>query len=166
MLFKKNVKGFTLLEVIVYITIFAAILTVAILFTWDIIGSQTKSTVITEVNQNSRFILERVSRDFKQAVLINSITASTINFNTISGDTIIYDFDTDVNSVTRQLNSDVAIILNNSAVQISGEWFDLSTNQAITIGLDLSVQYTSDSGQTDWEKVLVTSSSYNLLLAS
>ena len=162
----KKTKGFTILEVIIYITIFAAILTVAIFFAWDVIGGQTKSVVITEVNQSSRFILEKVSRDFRQATIINSLSPTTVNFNNIDGDTIIYDFDIGANTLTRQFNAESAVVLNNEAVNITGEWADLSTSQSATISFDLTVEFTSISNQSDWERSLTTSTSYDLNLAS
>ena len=163
MLKSKKIQGFTILEVVIYITIFAGILTVAIFFAWDIIGGQTKTFVITEVNQNSRFILERVARDIRQANTLNSISSSELSFDTLMGDTIIYTIAND--SISRKFNLEEAVDLNNSTVSISGVWSDLSTNQAVTIGLDMTVESSSDSEHSDWQASLSTANSYDLILA-
>lgn len=160
----KNNKGFTLLEAIIYIAIVSAILTVAIFFAWEIIGNQTKSMVITEVNQNSRYILERVGRDIRQGTAINSLTEDELVITMLSGDTLTYSFDDINKQLTRQVNSETAAILNSSLVEVTGMWEDLSANDSGTIGLDLTVVFKTDSTQTDWNSSIITSSSYELRL--
>ena len=162
---RKDKKGFTLLEAIIYIAIVSAILTVAIFFAWEIIGNQTKSIVITEVNQNSRYILERVARDTRQAVAINSLDSDELVLEILGGDTLTYSFDVVNNQLTRQLNSETASILNSSKVEVVGIWTDLSANNSATISLDLTVDFRTDSDHTDWNASTTTTSSYELRLS-
>ncbi|MFH1667591.1 MAG: type II secretion system protein [Candidatus Komeilibacteria bacterium] len=155
-------QGFTLLEVIIYMAIVSAILTVAIFFAWSIIGNQSKSMVVTEVSQNSRFILERVGRELRQASSIASLTSEQLVLNILGEDQLTFAFDDINHQLTRQLNEETATILNSSLVDVSGAWQNLSANDSATIGLDLTVTFKTNSNHTDWQACTTTSSSYEL----
>ncbi len=140
------------------------ILTVAIFFAWDVIGGQTKSYVITEVNQNSRFIISTISKDMRQANILNSVSETVLDIDLLSGDNIVYTFDDLANTISRQVNAGDIIVLNSAVVNVAGIWEDLSTAQASAIGLDITITYNSESGHSDWESTLSTSTSFNLNL--
>ncbi len=55
-------KGFTLIELIIYIAIVSVVLVLASSFTWDIIWGGTKATCYREVQQNARFAMEKIIR--------------------------------------------------------------------------------------------------------
>lgn len=55
-------KGFTLIELIIYIAIVSAVLVLSSSFTWNIIQGETKTMAYREVQQNARFALEKISR--------------------------------------------------------------------------------------------------------
>jgi type II secretory pathway pseudopilin PulG len=57
-----NMKGFTFIELIIYITIVSLILILASGFTWNIIQGSTRATSYREVQQNARFAMERIIR--------------------------------------------------------------------------------------------------------
>jgi len=165
-LFKnKNVQpsGFTIMEAIIYTAIISGILTVAILFTWDVINNQTKSVVMVEVSQNSRYILEKIARDVRQATALNSLSAEEISLTLLSGDVVIYSFTN--NTLTRQLNLDSPVSLNSSVTTAVGTWTNLSTSQSNTISLDLIVAFLSSSQSSDWQAEVAMSTSYELNLA-
>ena len=65
-------KKFTLIELIIYIAIVAVILLVAFDFGWQIIYGNVKAQAIREVQQNTRFSLEKIVRTIKEAKEINS----------------------------------------------------------------------------------------------
>lgn len=54
--------GFTLLELMLYITLVAGILITATSFAWTIINSRTKAFAVQEVEQNARLILETITQ--------------------------------------------------------------------------------------------------------
>lgn len=58
-------KGFTLIELIIYIAIVAMVLVIASGFAWNIIEGKVKSTAYQEVQQNARFAMEKVSRELR-----------------------------------------------------------------------------------------------------
>lgn len=164
MKFINKLNGFSLIEVVIYIAIISAILTVAIFFTWDVISNQTKSIVIVEVNQNSRYILEKVARDIRQANRLNSVSSNTLSIDLIGGDTIIYVFDDLNQTIGRQLNVGSQVVLNSSVVNATGSWENLSTPQSTTIGLNLTVEYGAGVDYSDWQSSLTTNTSYELTL--
>lgn len=55
-------RGFTLIELIIYIGIVVAILLVAVNFAWEIIYGNVKAQSWREVQQNSRFAMEKISQ--------------------------------------------------------------------------------------------------------
>jgi len=64
-------KGFTLIEFIIYIAIVAIILFVTVNFAWEIIYGNVKSQSIREVQQNARFAMEKITRTIQEAETIN-----------------------------------------------------------------------------------------------
>jgi len=161
---RNNQTGLTLVEVIIYIAIVSMILTVAIFFAWDIIGGQTKSYVITEVNQNSRFILNTIAKDMHEAIAIDSVSEDVLSVDLISGTTITYTFDNELYTLSRQVNTDDPIILHSDVIAVTGSWNNLSTSLNSAVSLDLTVAYNSTSNHSDWQSSLSTSASFNLNL--
>ncbi|GEM_PF-1930298 len=66
----KNRKGFTLIELVVYLALVSGILVTATSFAWNIINSRTKAFAVQEVAQNGRFISERLVQVVHQAMKI------------------------------------------------------------------------------------------------
>jgi len=159
-----NHSGLTLIEVIIYITIVSSILTVAVFFAWDIIGGQTKSYVITEINQNSRFILEKIAKDFRQATTLNSVTESSVSIDLLNGDTVVFNFSMDPDILTYTFNEDDPLLLHSDVVAVTGSWQDLSTAQSAIVGLNLNIVYIGNSSQSDWQSDMSTMTSYELNL--
>lgn len=55
-------KGFTLIELIIYIAIVSLVLVLTSNFAWDIIQGSTRVTCYREVQQNTRFAMEKTTR--------------------------------------------------------------------------------------------------------
>ena len=55
-------KGLSLIEFIIYITILTVILLVVANFSWNIIYSDIKATSYRETQQNARFAMEKITR--------------------------------------------------------------------------------------------------------
>jgi len=55
-------KGFTLIELIIYIGIVATVLVLATGFAWNIIQGSVKTACYREVQQNARFAMEKITR--------------------------------------------------------------------------------------------------------
>lgn len=69
-------KGFTLIEFIIYIGIVAVILLVAFNFGWEVIYSNVKAQALREVQQNARISMERITRAFQAGEEITTFSLS------------------------------------------------------------------------------------------
>lgn len=77
---KKNQRGVTLLELLVYVTLISILAIVFVNFTLDIVGTSQKARVKQEAQQNARIALERISRAIREADSLNA-GASTFGSN-------------------------------------------------------------------------------------
>ena len=66
-------KGFTLIELVLYLGITIAVLFAGTIFIWDIIDNKNKATAYQEVQQNAKFALEKIAQQIKSASEITSI---------------------------------------------------------------------------------------------
>lgn len=74
-----NSKGFTFIELILYISIVTIMLTAIIPFAWNIIGGSVKSSTQQEVSSAARFVSERLKYEIRNAQDIDSANS---NFDT------------------------------------------------------------------------------------
>jgi len=65
-------KGFTLIEFLIYIAIVGVILVIIVGFLWNTILGNIKETCYQEVQQNTRFALAKITQEIKKATGINS----------------------------------------------------------------------------------------------
>lgn len=75
-------KGFTFIELILYIAILTIILSSLVPFAWNVVGTSVKSMVQQEVNTNARYISERIKFEIRNASGINSVSATSISLST------------------------------------------------------------------------------------
>lgn len=73
---KIHEKGFSILELIIYIAIFAVISTVAVDMTLSLNTGWTKSKVESEVQQNLRFAMETIAQNIQRA---NAVTVPPVS---------------------------------------------------------------------------------------
>src|SRR3989338_4665964 len=69
---KQSILGFTLLELVLYIGIFSILLMVFVQFFSSILDVGQESAAISSVNQDSQFILDRLSFDIHRAQSITT----------------------------------------------------------------------------------------------
>lgn len=148
---KYNLKsGFTLIEMIIYISIVGIILVSISYLILDIISGQTRGYASNDVNQNIRFISSILTKDIKAAQDISSIAADTLVL-TMPGDDITYNFDALNNKLTRQLGIATAEDINSTRVDVSGSFTDLSyLTRAKNITIELIVEYKNPSNLPDY----------------
>lgn len=79
-------KGFTLIELILYVSILTLVLTAFITFAWNSIQTGVKSTVQQEVSANARYISERIKHEIRNSTDINlpavSSSGTTLDLTT------------------------------------------------------------------------------------
>lgn len=67
MKFNTNNKGFTFIEILIYVSLVSIFVTSAVLFAWDIIYAQIRSTDQLEVGQNIRLASKRIAYEIKNS---------------------------------------------------------------------------------------------------
>lgn len=146
-----------MIEVLVYIALVAGVLLAATSFAWNIVNSRTIAFTTQEVEQNGRFILQKMSQIIREANQINSpaisVVDSSLEVETDElGAEVIY-LDLSGTDVTYQYNTDPAIILNSDLVQISNLQFaNLSTNSGSSrnIGISFDISHINPNNRPEW----------------
>lgn len=72
-------KGFTLIELILYVSIITIVMSALIPFAWNVIEGGAKSSVEQDVSSQARFISQRIMYEIRNASDINSVSASSIS---------------------------------------------------------------------------------------
>jgi len=143
-------KGFTLIELIIYLAIVSIILISISYLILDILGGQTKNYAKQEVNHNLRFISDNLIKDIKKAQDIDSLASDTLVL-TMPGDDVTYNFDSINNKLTRQLGIAAPVDLNTNWVEISGSFSDLSyLARAKNVGINLEINYKNPGNLPDY----------------
>lgn len=71
-------KGFTLVELILYIALLSIFITGAIQFSWDIIYGRVKVQTQQELSQNLRLAGQRIAYEIRNATAVTNVTANSI----------------------------------------------------------------------------------------
>ncbi len=65
-------KGLTLLETIVYMALVSIVVLAFVSFALDVVGTAQKARVQQEVQQNARFVVERINHEIRSASSLNA----------------------------------------------------------------------------------------------
>jgi len=82
-------RGFTLIELILYITLVSIFLTGAILFSWDVIYGREKVYQQQVVEQNVRAAIARIAYEIRRAENINTVSSNSLQLENGTNDTTI-----------------------------------------------------------------------------
>jgi len=74
----KKTRGFTLIELILYIALVSTVLVAIIQFGWNAVYIQKKSEVYQELVHNLRFAEKRIAFEIRNASGINSVTTNAL----------------------------------------------------------------------------------------
>jgi len=83
----KNQRGFTFIELILYVAIVTIILSAIVPFAWSAIETGVKSAVQQEVNANARYMSEIIKYEIRRASEITTVTSTSISLANFSPDT-------------------------------------------------------------------------------
>lgn len=78
-----NCQGITLVETIIYLTLVSMVLVSILSYSQHVISSKNKSQTIQEVQQNSRFALERLAQEIRSSQGVNA--DSTLTGDLVNG---------------------------------------------------------------------------------
>ncbi len=156
----KSSKGFTLIEIMVYLALVSGILITATTFAWSVINSRTKAFTIQEVEQNGRYITQKIVGIIQEA---NSITLPTIG-NTTGNLTLVMD-DGGTENISINLNGEIlewqqdvgpTILLNSDQVRVTKmEFTNLSSvnDRSRNIKLVMTVEHINPNNRNEWKYI-------------
>jgi Tfp pilus assembly protein PilE len=134
-------KGFTLIELVLYIAIVSMMLITLIPFAWNIIEGGTKSSTQQEVFDNARYISEQIKYQIRNAIGINSVAPTQISLVTAdstTNPTIISLTGTDM---TMKLGNGGSINLNSANATISAVSGVIFTNYTSADNKTKNIQF-------------------------
>lgn len=124
----KREKGFTFIEMILYVAIVSIVVSALIPFAWSVIGTGAKSSVQQEVFSTARYVSERIKYEIRDASGINSVGTTAIslsNSNAAKNPTII---DLVAGNIRVKYGSSGAVNLNSTDTTISNLVFNNYTS--------------------------------------
>lgn len=161
-------RGFTLIELIIYITILAGILSLLFNFGWEIIHGDIKSQSIREVQQNSRFVMGKITENILGSIGINNPSdGNSDNFLSLEME------DTDLNPMVFRLSDGRLTItqggngpydLTSSRVVATDlEFINISyENTPGTIKIKMNIEYLNPNNLNQYESSLYTEETVSL----
>ncbi len=154
----KQQQGFTLMELLVYISLVAGVLLVATTFAWSIIESRTKSFVVQEVQQNERFIIEKITQAVRGAadVTVPAVgvtdTGLTLASNDIAKDPVVFSLDTGTLSMSEA--GGASVVLHSDSINVTDLQFtNLTTPNGKTsnVRVSITLEHINPDNRTEWE---------------
>ena len=162
-----NKKGFTLVELILYVAIGSIVLLVITSFFQTNLSSRAKIKAISEVDQQGAYLMQTITQTIVNAEAINSPSIGT-SATTLSLDVVdVADDPTLFNNISTYiyLTEGVAtpIALNSNLVEVSNLSFTnmskVSTLGNIRIQFDISFVNNTNRNEYDWTKTFYGSAS-------
>jgi len=166
-------KGFTFIELILYISIVTIMLTAIIPFAWNVIGSGAKSSVEQEIFSQARYVSERLKYETRNAVGIDEASSNfDVNLANNSSQKLRLTEQSPTNtldiSVTTaglvQLDpgNDVPYTINSTDTKVTDLTFTnytSSDNKSKHVGFTLTVVNSSSSQRQEFQETITLRSS-------
>ena len=125
-------KGFTLVEVIITMTLITILIAGALTAITTISQGSTALTNYTVMSTNGRQALELIARDLRMGFDVNSASKFKLDFDIYgkAGTTnnIVYEFNSSKNELTKTIDGGAQIIVMDDLRNFSFNYFDLSRN--------------------------------------
>jgi len=154
----KSGAGFTLVELMIYIALVAGILIAATSFAWNIINSRTKAFVIQEVEQNGRFIMERLTQEIHQATQITSpapgVSDSSLVLVMRNNQNDPTTFTLNTNRIVITQGNDPSLPLNSDQVLVTDlQFINYSTPNSRTnnVKVILRLEHLNPNNRQEWQ---------------
>ena len=164
---KTSQQGYTLVELLLYITLLGAMLGAVSLFVVQLLSARVKSETIAEVEQQGSRVMHLISQTIRNAQAITSPTtgsnaaSATIDVVTVADDPTVFDLAGGAIRITEGAGAPVA--LTGSTITASGLDFDnrsrASTPGTLRIEFTLTRTTTSSRNEFDYSKTFYGSAS-------
>ncbi len=136
-------KGFTFIELILYISIVTIMLTAIVPFGWNIIINSKKNTVEQEVFSQARYISERLKYEIRNANDINNVASDSVSLNTSLDPVTVIDLSN--GKIRIKYGAQEAINLNSDDTNVSGLIFtDYTSSDSKTKHVEFNFTVTSN----------------------
>jgi type II secretory pathway pseudopilin PulG len=155
-------RGFTLIEMILYIGLVAGFLVAITYFSIDATRSQARAYVIGEVNQNFRFCMDRIVRAIRQAEDISSISGSSLVLDNGADPDITISFVSASSTVTYQVGSGAIEDLNTDRVLATGYFSNRSTSTTKNVFINLRVDFNNPGTDINYSYTSIASTTVEL----
>ncbi len=160
---KKN-KGFSLIETLFYISLFAIVSLILVRATLTMISAFRDTQVTADINQTNQ-VLERISREIRLANSVNTISSSSLKLNTEDSSDNPKTITFTLNGTNLELRENDVLTgnLNSTNLAISALNFtQITTTNSIAIRITMTVK-SNRYGSTrteDFNNTLVLRGSY------
>ncbi len=166
--FKKTMKGFTIIEFLIYILIVGVLLMVLSQFGFRVVNDRMRTIAQREVEQNLRFSIEEINRTIRNASGINSpffsatSSALSLAMSDPAKNPTVFSLSGAV--LTKQEGVFPAVPLTSSQVNITNLLFT-NTSYGGTPGnlsTTLTIEYKNPSGRREYSDTITFSSSASI----
>lgn len=154
----KTERGFTFIELILYVAIVTIILSAIVPFAWSAIQTGVKSSVQQEVNANARYISERIKYEIRNSIGINSVAATSISLVTSTPATNPTIIDLLAGNIRIKQGTASAVNLNSANTVINSLTFTNYTssgNQTEHIGFTMTIAASYGAVRQEYQDSIV-----------
>lgn len=157
MFIKRSQKGFTLVEMVLYVSICSILLVTISVFLSFLLGARVRSQAMTEVNQQGFQVMSLITQTIRNgrsiqvpSTGVSSSTLSLTTSNALLNPTIF-----NLSSTTMKIKegSKTAISLTNSRVRVSNLIFQNVSSGSSTekiIKISYTIDYINNSGRSEY----------------
>ncbi len=153
---KQNKKGFTLVELLLYVGLSAILLLVISLFLTTMLAARAKQQTITEVEAQAMQMMQIITQSIRNAEGINSPlageSASTLSLSMSDAQNNPTDFNMNQNTLQITEGSQSSINLSNTGIHITNFTVqNLSRNDTSgLVRISFDVNYNNESGRSEY----------------
>lgn len=159
----QKIKGFTLVELIVYFAVVSFVLLAISVFYYNILLGKNKFSVKSEVSYNANFIANNLSYYIHQAKNIQSLTPTTLTLQIPGSSNVTFNFDATNQKLTFQQGLGPVFDLNTNKVTVTGDFNNLSHYQrSKNILLNLNISSKNPTNSPYWQAEFKTRISFEL----
>lgn len=145
-------KGFTLVELVIYLAIVSFVLLVVSGFFYNILLGRSKFSARSEIAYNANFAQKKLAFYIQQAQSLQSVSPQTLVLNLPLTQTVTFDFDAARQKLTMQEGSGPVVDLNTDKVAVSGSFSDLSySRRSRNILVNLKILTKSSNPAPFWQ---------------
>jgi type II secretory pathway pseudopilin PulG len=167
---KISQRGISLVEILVYIGVFSLIAVVIVSFVFWLIRSNIKAKVVRETLNNSKRIMELMTKEIREAesVYIPTTSSTQLSLKTIkhlaSGEEISFiDFYLCGTRICLKKESQDPIFLSSENIEVNNLVFtQIASDQAANIQIDLGVNYKNPGDRPEYRALIDLTSSASL----